>query len=58
VEIARDELPRALTMEMMDAIAKALKAVGFKFVALDCAGFRSGSMNAVLPVEVLQRSDA
>jgi uncharacterized protein len=45
-------------MEMMDAIAKALKAVGFKFVALDCAGFRSGSMNAVLPVEVLQRSDA
>jgi uncharacterized protein len=56
VEIAREEMARALNMETMDAIAAALKAVGFKFVALDCAGFRSGSMNAVLPVEVLERS--
>src|SRR6201999_3551205 len=41
VEIARDELPRALTMEMMDAITAALKQAGFKYVTLDCAGFRS-----------------
>ncbi len=58
VEIARDELPRALTMEMMDAITVALKQAGFKFVTLDCSGFRSGSMNAVLPVEVLARKGA
>ncbi len=58
VEIARDELPRALTMEMMDAIAEALHEAGFKYVALDCKGFRSGSMNAVLPVEVLKRKGA
>jgi PP-loop superfamily ATP-utilizing enzyme len=31
-----------------------IKACGFKFVALDVEGFRSGSMNAVLPVESLQ----
>ena len=55
VEIARNELPRALTMEMLDAITAALKQAGFQYVTLDCAGFRSGSMNAVLPVEVLRR---
>jgi uncharacterized protein len=58
VEIARDELPRALTMEMMDALTAALKQAGFKYVTLDCAGFRSGSMNAVLPADVLLRKGA
>jgi uncharacterized protein len=53
VELARTELPRALSMEMLDAITAALKAIGFQFVTLDCQGFRSGAMNAVLPVEVL-----
>jgi len=55
VEIARGELPRALTLEMMDAITAALKNAGFKYVTLDCQGFRSGAMNAVLPIEVLKR---
>jgi len=58
VEIARTELARALTLEMLDAITAALKEAGFKYVTLDCAGFRSGSMNVVLPVEVLQRRGA
>jgi uncharacterized protein len=58
VEIARDELPRALTMEMLDAITAALKQAGFKYVTLDCSGFRSGSMNAVLPADVLARRGA
>jgi uncharacterized protein len=58
VEIARNELPSALTMEMMDAITSALKKAGFKYVTLDCSGFRSGSMNAVLPIEVLAQRGA
>ena len=58
VEIAREELSRALTMEMLDAITAALKHAGFKYVTLDCAGFRSGSMNVVLPAEVLLRRGA
>jgi uncharacterized protein len=58
VEIARAELPRALTMEMLDAIAAALKQAGFQYVTLDCTGFRSGSMNAILPVDVLARRGA
>jgi uncharacterized protein len=58
VEIARAELPRALTMEMLDAIAVALKLAGFQYVTLDCSGFRSGSMNAILPVDVLAKRGA
>lgn len=58
VEIARNELPRALSMEMMDAITAALKQAGFQYVTLDCTGFRSGSLNAILPVEVLARRGA
>jgi len=58
VEIARAELPRALSLEMLDAITAALKLAGFQYVTLDCGGFRSGSMNAVLPVEVLARRGA
>jgi len=53
VEIARAELPRALTMEMLDAITTALKQLGFQYVTLDCSGFRSGSLNELLPAEVL-----
>ena len=58
VEIARAELPRALAIEMLDAISAALKKAGFQYVTLDCSGFRSGSMNAVLPIEVLARRGA
>ena len=58
VEIARGELKSALTMEMLDAITAALKQAGYKYVTLDCAGFRSGSMNAILPAEILQKRGA
>jgi pyridinium-3,5-biscarboxylic acid mononucleotide sulfurtransferase len=49
VEIARAELPRALSIEMLDRITAALRAAGFVYVTLDTQGYRSGSMNAVLP---------
>jgi uncharacterized protein len=58
VEIARSELERALTVEMLDAITAALKKAGYQYVTLDCTGFRSGSMNAILPAEVLMRRGA
>ena len=53
IEIARDELARALTLEMAAEFTRIFKQLGFKFVTLDLEGFRSGSMNAVLPVETL-----
>ncbi|MGC2209270.1 MAG: ATP-dependent sacrificial sulfur transferase LarE [Candidatus Korobacteraceae bacterium] len=54
IEIDREELERALTLEMFARMSEAIKACGFKFVALDVDGFRSGSMNAVLKVESLR----
>jgi uncharacterized protein len=58
VEIARSEMPRALSMEMMDRISTELRSAGYKYVTLDTTGFRSGSLNAVLPAEVLMRRGA
>lgn len=58
IEIAAVEMPRALAMAEMKAMSDAMKAVGFKHVALDCEGYRSGSMNAVLPVESIASAKA
>jgi uncharacterized protein len=58
VEIARAEMANALSMEVLDAITAALRGAGFQYITLDTAGFRSGSLNAVLPAEVLLRRGA
>src|SRR2546425_7390539 len=55
IEIARDELPRALNPAMTDEFTRVFKALGFKFVTLDLEGFRSGSMNSLLPAEEVSR---
>ena len=55
IEIARDEMPRALSPAMAAEFSCIFKALGFKFVTLDLEGFRSGSMNSLLPVEELSR---
>jgi len=48
VELAPEELPRALTLKMAEAISTGLKAAGFAFVALDLEGYRQGSLNETL----------
>jgi len=53
IEISREELQRALDPAMAAEFAGIFKALGFKFVTLDLEGFRSGSMNALLPAEKL-----
>jgi uncharacterized protein len=55
LEIAREELPRALTAEMAREFTTVFKGLGFKFVTLDLEGFRSGSMNQLLTAEELLR---
>jgi uncharacterized protein len=55
IEIAPEELPRALTAEMARELTTVFKALGFKFVTLDLEGFRSGSMNQLLTTEELLR---
>lgn len=49
IEIARSELPRALDLEMLDRITAALRPLGFLYITLDTQGYRSGSMNDILP---------
>ncbi|HZR55436.1 MAG TPA: ATP-dependent sacrificial sulfur transferase LarE [Terriglobales bacterium] len=55
IEIAQQELSRALSLEMTAEFSRIFKALGFKFVTLDLEGFRSGSMNILLPVDRLTR---
>lgn len=55
IEIAREELSRALTPDMASAFTTVFKGLGFKFVTLDLEGFRSGSMNQLLTTEELLR---
>jgi uncharacterized protein len=55
IEIDNNELPRALSSEMAAEFTRIFKALGFKFVTLDLEGFRSGSMNSLLPAKQLSR---
>jgi uncharacterized protein len=57
IEIARQDLPRALTLAMLDQITAALRPLGFVYVTLDTQGYRSGSMNDVLPVSAISSAD-
>jgi pyridinium-3,5-biscarboxylic acid mononucleotide sulfurtransferase len=56
IEIAREELERALHPAMAAEFTTIFKALGFKFVTLDLEGFRSGSMNSLLPADQLRRT--
>ena len=56
IEIAGEELPSTLEVSKMRRISAAVRKAGFQYVAIDCDGYRSGSMNEVLPIEVLLRS--
>jgi uncharacterized protein len=53
IEIAREEMARALQPAMAAEFTRIFKALGFQYVTLDLEGFRSGSMNNVLPLESL-----
>jgi len=56
IEIAEAELPLALDAARLRRMSAAVHTAGFNYVALDCDGYRSGSMNEILPVDVLTRA--
>jgi len=56
IEVAKDELSRALDPAMAAEFTRIFKTLGFKFVTLDLEGFRSGSMNALLTTDDLLRA--
>ncbi len=53
IEIAEEEMAAALAPEFFRRIAAAVRSAGFPYVAVDCDGYRSGSMNDLLPAEML-----
>ncbi|HVC00316.1 MAG TPA: ATP-dependent sacrificial sulfur transferase LarE [Candidatus Dormibacteraeota bacterium] len=48
IEIAAEEMPRALRPDMVQQLVEALKPLGYDFVTLDLEGYRQGSLNRVL----------
>lgn len=56
IEVAREEMSRALTPEMAAQFTRIFKSLGFTYITLDLEGHRSGSMNAVLPAAALRQS--
>jgi len=53
LEIDADDLQRVVAPGMRDRIVALGKRLGFSYIALDLAGFRSGSLNEVLPTDTL-----
>ena len=48
IEIAPEELPKALDAEMARRFTAIFKGLGYKYVTLDLEGYRQGSLNEVL----------
>jgi uncharacterized protein len=54
IEIARDEMARALEPEISSAIVRELKACGYRYVSLDLQGYRTGSLNEGIVLRSLE----
>ncbi len=48
IELAPEDMTRALDPEVRAAITRELRAIGYQFVALDLQGYRLGSLNEAL----------
>ncbi len=58
IEVPLNDLPRLLEAELQSELIAVFRALGFKFETVDLEGFRSGSLNSVVPVESLLRGVA
>jgi uncharacterized protein len=58
IEVSLDQLPRLAEPQFRRQVVEQLKSLGFRYVSLDLEGFRSGSLNAVLPTESLDTEDS
>ncbi|MCU0703680.1 MAG: ATP-dependent sacrificial sulfur transferase LarE [Fimbriiglobus sp.] len=55
VELPADEIGRFAVADIRQKLAAKLKELGFKFVTLDLEGFRTGSLNQLVPLEVRKK---
>lgn len=54
IEVEPDQIARLADREVRQAIVEAFTSLGFQFVTIDLAGFRTGSLNALIDPSVLQ----
>ena len=57
IEVPLESLPAFVDPKFRRGVVDELKAAGFKYVSLDLEGFRSGSLNEVLPADALELGD-
>jgi pyridinium-3,5-biscarboxylic acid mononucleotide sulfurtransferase len=48
IEVAREEMEKALTLEMAGKLTAIFRKLGYQFVTLDLQGYRQGSLNELL----------
>jgi uncharacterized protein len=53
LEVAAGEMGKVLDATVRDALVRDLKAIGYKYISLDLQGYRTGSLNEVLPVRTV-----
>jgi pyridinium-3,5-biscarboxylic acid mononucleotide sulfurtransferase len=53
LELARADIGRAIEPDTAAAISAAVKAAGFRYVAIDLDGYRTGSLNERIPLRVV-----
>lgn len=58
IEVPLDELPRFASPEVRANLSREFHRLGFKFVSLDLDGFRTGSLNELVPLELKTRFGA
>jgi uncharacterized protein len=55
IEVPANELARIASPEVRGELSRLLRKLGFKFITLDLEGFRSGSMNDLVKIEIRQK---
>ena len=58
LEVPLDALAKLCDATLREQLVARLKSIGFKYVTLDLEGFRSGSLNALVPIESLSQGIA
>jgi uncharacterized protein len=55
VEVPAGEIARLTSPEVREPLARRLRELGFRYVTIDLEGFRTGSMNELIPLELKQK---
>jgi uncharacterized protein len=58
IEVGADEIPRLVDPALRGELIARLKELGFTYITLDLQGYRTGSMNEVLPAEIRHQHGA